>query len=124
MNQPVIGTQPIDHVRNIAVDIILTILTLGLFNLYVQYKQMAALNTMLAQEKYSFVAWFFLSIITCGLYHIYHEYRKSTDLVALVPGADPSLPLITIVLTLFGLSIVSDAIQQTIINKNYGSNAL
>lgn len=124
MNVPVQATHPVEHIRNIAVDIILTIVTLGLFNLFVQYRQMVTLNSMLGHQKYGFLSWFFLSLITCGLYHIYHEYRKSTDLVALVEGADQSLPIVTIVLTLFGLSIVSDAIQQSVINSYHGASQL
>ena len=124
MNVPAPTGVTVVHIRNIVLDIILTLITLGIWNLYVQYKQMVTLNTMMGEEKYNFVAWFFLSLITCGLYHIYHEYRKSGDLVKIVEGTDQNLPLITVVLSLFGLSIVADAIQQSVINAHFGSTTL
>ena len=82
------------------------------------------MNQMLKQEKYSFGLWFCLSVVTCGLYHIYHEYRMSTDLVTFVKGTSVNLPIVSLLLSVLGLSIVADAIQQAEINKYYGSTAL
>lgn len=112
------------HVRNIAVDIILTILTCFLYSFYVQYKQIDAVNDMLKENKYSFVTWFLFTIITCGLYHIYHEYRKSTDVARVLKKDEGSAGLTAVVLTVFGLSIVCDAIQQSEINNYYGNQRL
>ena len=118
------GASNSSHVRQIALDIVLTIVTCGLFNLYVQYTQIQAINDMLREEKYSFLNWFLLSIVTCGLYHIYHEYRKGTDISMIVQGQSKDLNIICLALTLFGLSIVADAIQQGEINKYYGHTGL
>ncbi|MDD9940535.1 MAG: DUF4234 domain-containing protein [Myxococcales bacterium] len=113
-----------EHVRNIAVDIVLTVITCGLYNLYWQAKQMTALNEILNEDKYSFLTWCALTLITCGLYHIYHEYRVSSDLAEAL-GRDPgSDKVIAVVLSLFGLSIVVDAIQQSQINEHFGDSAL
>ena len=112
------------HVRNIARDIVLTILTCGLFNLHVQHRQMQAVNEMLRQQKYSFGKWFLLTLATCGLYHLYHEYRKSTDRLLVMKDQNPNEPIICLLLTMFGLWIVADAIQQSHINRHYGSTAL
>lgn len=112
------------HVRNIPLDLILTLLTCFLYNIYVQYKQCVAVNDILQEYRYSFVKWFLLTMLTCGLYHIYHEYRKSSDIAA-VMKKDPSSPeIIAIVLAVFGLSIVNDAIQQAEINAYYGNKGL
>lgn len=112
------------HIRNIAFDLVITILTCGLFNFYIQYKQCEAVNSMLGQPKYSFVSWFLFTLITCGLYHIYHEYRKCTD-IANIMGKDPGSPgLIAVILTLFGMSPVLDAIQQAEINSYFGDKNL
>lgn len=113
-----------EHVRSIALDLILTILLCGLFNLYVQYRQMVAVNAMLRQEKYSFLIWFFLTLITCGLYHIYHEYRKSSDIAGVMGDMNSNEPIISIILTCFGLHIIADAIQQSKINQYYGNTEL
>lgn len=112
------------HVRNIALDVILTILTCFLYNFYVQYKQIEAVNDMLKEEKYSFVAWILFTLITCGLYHIYHEYRKSSDIAKILKKDENSAGLISVILTFFGLSIICDAIQQSEINTYYGNTSL
>lgn len=111
------------HVRSIALDLFFTIITFGLYNLYVQYAQVKALNSILGEPKYSWGWWLFLTIITFGLYHIYHEYRQATDLERKVPGTQ-HLVLISVALSCFGLSIVCDAIQQTHINRYFGSASL
>lgn len=111
-----------EYVKDIVMDLILTIITLGLFNLFVQYRQCEAVNNMIGEQKYSFIKWLLLSFITCGLYHIYHEYIKSEDIARAV-GRDPGQDgLINLLLSIFGLSIVADAIQQSHINKFYGGD--
>lgn len=79
---------------------------------------------MLKEYKYSFAQWFIFTVLTCGLYHIYHEYRKSSDIAAVMKKEPGSPGLIAIILTIFGLSIINDAIQQSEINSYYGSNGL
>ena len=112
-----------EYVRSIPFDIILALVTCGLFNLWVQARQMEAVNAMIREEKYSFLPWFLFTLITCGLYHIYHEYRMSNDIASVTGGSDNDA-LISIVLCIFGLALVVDAIQQSHINRYYGSNAL
>jgi len=85
---------------------------------------MIAVNIMINEIKYKFIPWLLLTIITCGLYHIYHEWRKSTDIAAALKKTDSQEPIINVLLSIFGLSIVADAIQQAEINKYYGSSAL
>lgn len=119
---PAAGNQ--EFVRSIVLDLLLTILTCGLFNLYVQYRQIVTVNAMLGKEKYSFIAWLLLTIITCGLYHIYHEYRKSSDIAEAMQEPHSNEPIISLILTVFGLHVVADAIQQSRINKHYGNDDL
>ena len=110
-----------DHIRNIFLDIVLTLITCSLFNIYIQYKQILAINDMLKEERYSFWKWFIFTILTFGLYHIYHEYVKGEDVGRCV-GADQNIGIISLILTVFGLYIISDAIQQYHINQYYGEN--
>lgn len=112
------------HIRNVAFDIVLTILTCTLYNFYVQYKQCEAVNDILGQPKYSFVSWLLLTIITCGIYHVYHEYRKSSDIATALGKQPDSAGLVAIVLTVFGMGIICDAIQQGEINSYYGNKSL
>jgi len=106
------------------VSLILTLVTCGLYNFYWQHRQMLATNEMLQSDKYRFLPWLAFTLITCGIYHIYHEYRMSTD-IAEVVGRDPrSEGLIAVLLSVFGLSFVVDAIQQSQINAHYGDDSL
>ncbi len=114
-----------NHYRNIAVDLILTILTCGLYNIYVQYVQIKALNDFYGFDRYSFPMWLLLTIITCGLYHLYHEFRMTVDLVEKTGKTDGSIEgILSIFLSAFGLSLIVDAIQQSYINKISGHNGL
>ena len=54
----------------IAVGIILSIVTCGLYNIYWNYRQFLAMNLLLGREEYNFVHWILLSIATCGIFHI------------------------------------------------------
>lgn len=113
-----------EHVRGIAVSLILTLVTFGIYNFYWQYRQMLAANEMLARDKYRFLPWLAFTLISCGLYHVYHEYRMSSD-IAEVLGRDPrSEGLIAVLLSVFGLSFVVDAIQQSQINTHFGDDSL
>lgn len=112
------------HVRKIPRDLIFTLLSLGFFNFWVQAKQMEAVNDMLGEDRYRFLHWLLLTVVTCGLYHIYHEYRKTVDIGEATGNPDGNDPIITILLTLFGLSWVNDAIQQSHINRFFGDEAL
>jgi Domain of unknown function (DUF4234) len=112
-----------EHVRSIALSILLTLVTCGLYNLYWQYRQMQSVNDLLERDEYSFWPWLLLTLLTCGLYHIYHEYRMSED-IARSTGRDPkSNRRIAVVLSVFGLSIVVDAIQQSHINAQFSYDA-
>ena len=113
-----------DHVRNIGIDILLTLVTCFLFNIYIQYRQILALNEMTHPERYSFLKWFCLTIITCGIYHFYHEYRKSLDICEVTGKDNSSDPIVHLLLAIFGLGIVVDALQQIEINKYFGNEAI
>ncbi|WP_324951558.1 DUF4234 domain-containing protein [Oligoflexus sp.] len=113
-----------DFVRSVAVDIVLTIVLCGLWNIWVQARQMRAVNFMINSEKYKFLPWLLLTIVTCGLWHLYHEYRLSRDICLAMNKPDSDNPLVHLLLSIFGLSIVADALQQSEINSYFGQNSL
>jgi hypothetical protein len=113
-----------EHVKNIALSLILTLVTCGLYNIYWQYQQILTLNDMLKEDKYHFWPWLLLSLVTCGLYHVYHEYRLSEDIAKVCGRENRNDGLIAIVLSVFGLSFIVDAIQQSHINAYYGDDSL
>jgi hypothetical protein len=102
--------------RNIALDLILTILLCGLWNLIVQRKQIQTLNYLLREERYSFWKVYLLSLLTCGIYFIFHEYKKAEEIATITGKDSDSDPLLAVVLSFFGLSIVFDAIAQSKLN--------
>jgi hypothetical protein len=113
-----------EHIKNIAVCIVLTLVTCGIYNLYWQYQQMLTVNELLQEDKYNFWFWLLLTLVTCGLYHVYHEYRLSEDIAKVCRPGQKNDGLISLVLSIFGLSIVVDAIQQAHINSYYGHDGL
>jgi hypothetical protein len=116
-----------EGVRSIAVDIILTLVTCGLYGLYWQYKQMETLNAWLGREDFSFGLWLLLSLVTCGIFAVYYEYKMAKGINEIQEDnnlrVNRDLALICILLAIFGLGIVSLAIQQSEINKFYDATA-
>ncbi len=110
-----------DHRIEIAVGLILSIVTCGLYNIYWNYRQFLAMNALLGREEFKFVPWLLLSIVTCGLFHIYYEYKMGAELYSWLKSqgveANPNLPIIGLVLSIFGLTIVADAVYQYELNK-------
>jgi hypothetical protein len=109
---------------NIALDIILSFITCGIYYFFWQARQFRAANHLLGQERYRFGMWLILTLVTCGLYNIYYEYYLAQGLVEAQEkhGRQKSkdLPVLSLVLTIIGLNIVADAIQQNEINKFFG----
>jgi hypothetical protein len=105
-----------DYRRNVALDLVLTILLCGLWNAVVQYHHCLTLNALLKKEKYSFWKLVIFTVLTCGVYLIYHEYVKAKDFQEISGKTDDSDPILAVVLGIFGLNFIYDAILQTKIN--------
>ncbi len=114
------GSVKSDFVSSVLFDILVTVVTCGFYNLMVQNRQMKAVNYMLKQAKYSFWHWFLFSILTCGIYHIYYEYKMAGDLNSVLNDKSPNFQLIILGLSVFGMSVLADAIMQDKINKHFG----
>lgn len=108
-----------DHIRNIALDVVLSVITCGLYYLYWHYKELQAVNDMLEEPQFSFVKWYLLTLVTCGLWHVYHQYVLSQAVATVMGREESSDPLIALLLSIFGLSVVADAIRQNQINEFY-----
>jgi hypothetical protein len=112
-----------DAVRDIVVSLLLTLVTCGIYDLYWNYKQMKVFNSFLEREEFNFWLWFFMSLLTCGVFHIYYEYQMGIALKEIQKKynlpVEEQLPMISILLSIFGLSLVVDAIHQNEINKIY-----
>ncbi len=115
-----------DFVSSIAMDIVLSVITCGIYNIFVQNRKIKALNYLLKTEKYNFLSWGLLTIVSCYIYHLYHQYRISKDLCELVKPENPDNvePIISVFFSMLGFSIVADAIQQAKINELFGDKSL
>ena len=109
------------YASNIALDIIFSIITCGIYWFFWQARQIRALNYMLREERFSFLLWFLLTIATCGLFNIYYEYIMAQGIVEVQRREGKpitnELPVLSLVLSIFGLHMITDAIQQNEINK-------
>ncbi len=109
---------------SIAKDIIFCIITCFIYNVFWQAREMRAINYLLGEERYSFVKWALLTLITCGIYHIYFQYIFARSIMETQTKhgimVSANIDAMSVFLTIFGLSIVADAIQQKEINKFFG----
>jgi hypothetical protein len=103
--------------RNVALDLFLTLLLCGIWNAVVQYKQIETLNYLLKKEQYSFWKVYLFTVLTCGIYLIFHEYQKAVELAKITGKERDSDPILAVVLSLLGFSIVFDAIVQSKLNE-------
>jgi len=114
------GYTPSDAASSIPMDIVLTIITCGIFNLFWNYRQMDVFNALLEEDRFAFWEWLFLSIITCGVYHIYYEYKMGEALKQLQRKFDrpvnDNISMLALILSVFGFSIAVDAIFQDELN--------
>lgn len=103
--------------RNIICIILLFIFTFGLYGIYWTYVTADALNEEeLGDKLMNYIVAILLSLITFGIYGIYWAYKfyRKADRVL---GTNNFL--VSFLLHLFGFSIVSAAITQNEMNKEY-----
>ena len=109
--------------KNIALSLILTLITCGIYGAYWNYSEMRALNGLLGREEYKFWKWMIFTLLTCGIYHVYYEYKMGLGVVEVQEKygmqVDRNFPMICLGLSVFGLTLAADAIQQNEINKIY-----
>ncbi len=114
----------IDDPRNhlsVPLYLLLTLVTLGLFDLYWNYRQMQACNGMLERGEFSFPLWLVLSILTCGIYHLYYQYKMGAAINEIQERYDlpvaVGLPVLSVVTAVLGVGIVADCVHQHELNK-------
>lgn len=109
--------------RNVAEGVILTLITCGIYNLFWNWHQMEACNELVGREEFSPGKVFLLSLVTCGLYFIYYQHNMGGVIVEIQRKRSlplyENLPLVSLFLSLFGMSIIVDAIHQHELNKFY-----
>ena len=108
---------------NVALDLVLSLITCGIYGLFWQARLFKATNALIGGDKYKFWPWFLLTIITCSIYNIYIQYQLGTSLHEGLKkegaAGNDSLSLLGLLLSVFGLHLVVLAIDQNEINKLY-----
>lgn len=105
--------------RSVGLAILFTVLTCGLYGIYWFIKMTDEVNTLSWDHNVTGGVAFLLSMVTCGLYTIYWNYNMGKKLVkaqekAGRPVTDNSI--LYLILSVFGLQIISYAIIQSEIN--------
>lgn len=108
--------------RSIAVAIVLSIVTCGIYMLYWLYCVANDLNIASGEENDASGGMVvLLSIVTCNIYLLYWYYKAAGKVnnIRRANGelVDTSLPILYLILGLFGFSIVSIALIQNELNK-------
>lgn len=106
--------------RNIAVCIILTIVTCGIYGIYWFICLTDEVNTVSYTEGTSGGMAFLFSLITCGIYSIYWMFKQGEKIDAAKNsrGVDSSNSgIVYLLLAIFGFGIISYALMQNELNK-------
>lgn len=100
--------------RNIAVAIILSFVTCGIYLIIWMWALNDELRLNNNKPKNSMKS-FLLSFITCGIYYLIWSYNMGKEVAE--AGGDKNASLIYLILTLVGLPIVAVALAQNEVNK-------
>ena len=107
--------------KNIALCVILSIVTCGLYGLYWLYTLTEDTKTLLGDANgTSGGIVVLLSIVTCNIYNLYWMFTQGEKIDRIktsrgLPSSNSGI--LYLILSLFGLSIISYAIMQSEINK-------
>lgn len=105
---------------NIAIDILLTVLTCGLYGLFWQARIFKTVNSFLDQEKHKFWTWLLLCLLTCGLYNIYAQYELARSINGIQASrnmkVNENLVLLDILFSIIAFHFLSNAFNQAEIN--------
>ncbi len=108
--------------RNIALCVILSIVTIGIYAIYWQVVMVNDLNTAANRPNdTSGIVVFLLTLVTCSIYFWYWSYQAGAKVQEAQAQrglpADSNQGVIYLVLSVFGLSIVTYCLIQNELNK-------
>lgn len=107
--------------RNIAVAIILTVITCGLYGIYWMIKLQDESLIVAKEEGTSGAMTVLLTIVTCGIYGYYWSYKLG-ERIDKINRKDGNGGLIFIILQALGLGVINYCIAQSTLNTR--ANAL
>ena len=107
--------------RSIPLAIVLSFITVGLYALYWVYTLTEEAHAAAGERTTASGGMVILfSLLTCGIYSFYWLYKMGETIVMAKQKrdmtADTNLPIIYLVLALFGFGIISYALMQSALN--------
>lgn len=102
--------------KSIALCIVLSLITCGLYSLYWMYCLAEDVNTITGRVDASGGMVLLLSIVTCGIYGLYWLY-KCGDAMDRLRGGGGYLGILYLLLGLLGFGIISFALLQSNLNE-------
>ena len=108
--------------RNIALCVVLSIVTCGIYGIYWFVCMVDELNAAAGEENAtSGIVVFLLGLITCSIYLFYWYYKAGEKVNAARPlhgmPTDSNNAILYLLLAIFGLSIVNYCLIQSELNK-------
>ena len=104
--------------RSIALSIILSIVTCGIYQLYWMFKMNDEVNILSSEPAAtSGGIVILLHLVTCGIYGIYWSYKMGERCDRIKGSANGSSDILYLILTLLGFGIVTMCLIQDSINK-------
>jgi hypothetical protein len=113
-------TPPAGERRDIAITILLAIVTCGIYGLVWQYRMVKEIAADLGRTDINPGMEILLVILTCGIYGMYlcYKYPKLINEMQARRGLPVNdISVMTLLLAVFGLPIVSHALMQAELNK-------
>ncbi len=110
---------PIEE-RNIAMVIILSLITCGIYGIYWFVKMTDEAKQLSSSDNAGGGLAFVYTLITCGIYTIYWNYKMGKNMYEAGQKYEINIEdnsVIYLVLSLFGLGIVSECLMQNDLNK-------
>ena len=107
--------------RSVATCVILSIVTCGIYAIYWMYKIAEGFDNTPTQERVGTTPGItiLLMLVTCGIYAIYCYYiwgRATAEIAARYGQRSEDKSILYILLAIFGLSLVNDALIQSDFN--------
>lgn len=103
--------------RNIVLCVVFSIITCGIYGLYWMIKMNDEINELAGEPgATSGVMVLVLTLVTCGIYGYYWYYKMGVR-SEVIKGQQGYLPILYLILGLFGLGIVNYCLMQDTINK-------
>lgn len=107
--------------RDIAVSIIFTLITCGIYGIFWFIVLTDEIANVSEDHSFSGGMSFLFTLITCGIYGIYWAYKMGTKLEEAKSrrgmGSNTNMPVVYLVLQIFGLGIINYALMQSDLNN-------